>query len=286
MRKSAFVLTATDHGTMIVNRNDWRKEGPDRAVGVGIELLEQACYQPSEIDMVKGLLTLRHRYNGPGVIAIDGGANIGVHTVEWAKALDGIGQVIAIEPQERVFYALAGNIVLNNCHNAVAIHAALGDTEGVIEVPVPDYTMPGNFGGLELERPTHVQESGIGQDIQVSAPVRLMTLDSIDLPRVDLIKLDLEGMEVRALRGGDGMINEYRPVLIVEHGKSGIEEVVGHLEPRGYELFRFGGNFVACHRLDKCLDHVRTLHRELLKQQAGLAFDVEWVAFSRSVEAA
>ena len=48
--------------------------------------------------------------HGDGVVAVDGGANIGVHTIEWATAMTGWGSVIAIEPQERIYYALAGTL--------------------------------------------------------------------------------------------------------------------------------------------------------------------------------
>jgi FkbM family methyltransferase len=52
-------------------------------------------------------------------VAIDCGANIGTHTIEWAKKMTGWGAVIGIEAQERIFYALAGNIAINNCFNAL-----------------------------------------------------------------------------------------------------------------------------------------------------------------------
>jgi hypothetical protein len=52
----------------------------------------------------------------------------------------GWGMVLAVEAQERVFYALAGNIALQNCFNARALWAALGDAPGELSIPEPDYT--------------------------------------------------------------------------------------------------------------------------------------------------
>ena len=80
--------------------------------------------------------TLRRRFHGDGVVAIDCGANIGVHTVEWAIAMTGWGSVVAIEAQERIYYALAGNIAINNCFNAIA-HARGGIVRdsGVMGIP-------------------------------------------------------------------------------------------------------------------------------------------------------
>jgi len=77
---------------------------------VGIQILEHGAFDPAEVDLTRTLLALRRKYSEDGVIALDCGANIGVHTIEWAKQMDGWGSVIAIEPQERVFYALAGKL--------------------------------------------------------------------------------------------------------------------------------------------------------------------------------
>lgn len=98
------------------------------------------------------VLDLRRQCYGDGVVAIDCGANCGVHTVEWAKHMTGWGVVVAIEAQERLYYALAGNIAVNNCFNARAIHAAASNTCGTMKMPVPNYLNPGSFGSLELKK--------------------------------------------------------------------------------------------------------------------------------------
>jgi FkbM family methyltransferase len=260
--KLPFVLAASDQGAMIVSRFDYRKETHDTAVGVGIEILEQGAYQPEEIDMALGLLILRRQYFGPGVLAIDGGANIGVHAVSWARAMHGWGQVIAIEPQERIFYALAGNICLSNLFNACAIQSAISDIDGAMDMPVPDYEVPGNYGGLTLSG-----KNDIGQKMDNVATVRTLKIDSLDLQRVDLIKLDIEGMETKALEGARETIEAERPILMIEHIKSDFDLLLRFAESYCYEAFRFGGNLVCAHRLDKTLDHIRHLHKTLLRGQ-------------------
>jgi FkbM family methyltransferase len=67
-------------------------------------------------------------------VAIDCGANIGVHTTQWARLMTGWGRVVAFEPQERIYYALAGNIAINNCFNVRAIHAAVPSTPGTMRL--------------------------------------------------------------------------------------------------------------------------------------------------------
>ncbi len=48
-RKLAFVLASSNHGTMIVNRFDYRMVGPDRGFGVGFQILEKAAFDVQEV---------------------------------------------------------------------------------------------------------------------------------------------------------------------------------------------------------------------------------------------
>ena len=88
-RKLAFVLASSDHGTMIVNRLDYRMVDTERGYGVGFQILQTAAFDVAEVRLMVDLLALRRKHFGDGVVAIDCGANIGVHTIEWAKAMTG-----------------------------------------------------------------------------------------------------------------------------------------------------------------------------------------------------
>ena len=87
-RKIGFVLTATEHGTMILNRFDGHRTD-NGAYGVGLQLLTNAVYEPFEIGHAVRLLAARRLHFGDGVVAIDCGANIGTHTLEWARSMTG-----------------------------------------------------------------------------------------------------------------------------------------------------------------------------------------------------
>jgi FkbM family methyltransferase len=106
------------------------------------------------------LLELRPNHNGDGVVAIDCGANIGVHTVEWAIAMTGWGSVVSIEAQERIYYALVGNIAINNCFNAIAMHGAVSVEAGNMKIPMPNYTAASSFGSLNCNRARPMNLSG------------------------------------------------------------------------------------------------------------------------------
>src|SRR5262249_42763687 len=103
-RKIAFILASTEHGAMIVNRFDEVRRPDNSGFGVGYQILENAAYDPGDVTLLLTLLDLRRRCYGDGIVAIDCGANIGVHTVEWARHMTGWGVVIAIEAQERIYY--------------------------------------------------------------------------------------------------------------------------------------------------------------------------------------
>jgi FkbM family methyltransferase len=251
-RKLAFVLAATEQGALIVNRLDYHVVAPDRTDGVGHQLLERAMFDPDEIALALALLRLRRATAGDGVVAVDVGANLGVHALAWGRHMTGWGRVIAIEAQERVFYALAGNIALANCFNVRAIHAAATAISGGLRIPAPDPLSPASFGSLEL-RPRPDSE-GIGQTVDYSdaalVEVPGLPLDLLGLERLDLLKIDVEGMEQEVLEGAAATIAATRPLILAEHFKTGRAPLAEALERLGYRVHEQGLNLLAVHRAD------------------------------------
>jgi FkbM family methyltransferase len=266
-QKLAFVMASSSHGTMIVNRFDYRMVNANQGYGVGYQILNTAAFDPSEVRIALELLSLRRKHYGDGVLAIDCGANIGVHTIEWAAAMTGWGSVIAIEAQERIYYALAGNIAINNCFNAIALHAAVSSEAGAIQVPSPDYFTASSFGSLELRQ--RAGNEFIGQPIDYTdntTTVQTIALDQLNLPRVDFIKLDIEGMELEALEGARKTIERTRPILLIEKIKTDAQQLERRLIDSGYTILPAGINVLAIHSSDKTLGSLNlTAKREPAK---------------------
>lgn len=252
LRPIAFVLASTNHGSLLVNRYDYRLTQNGGGYGVGYQLLNTSSFDQNEVDFVIQLLNGRRLNFGDGVVAIDCGANVGVHTVEWAKTMHGWGEVIAFEAQERIYYALAGNIAMNNCFNAKAVLAAIGEREGEIVVPMPNYFLPSSFGSLEIKKRDSTEF--IGQEIDYTeencARIMMTTIDNLNLKRLDFIKIDIEGMELDALVGAEKSIDKFRPQLIIEKIKSNEIEIRKFVKKFDYQVFPFGINLIAIHEDD------------------------------------
>jgi FkbM family methyltransferase len=248
------MLVSNEHGALITPRLDMNPSD------LSNQLHDRGVYEPFEISCALLLLQLRRRHYGDGVLAIDCGANIGIHSIEWSKLMTDWGYVVSLEAQERLYYAVAGNVALNNCFNVKAINAAVGNTDGIIKIPKVDYSKPGRYGSVELKQRPGKTEF-IGQPVSYNendlVAVRAIRLDSLGLSRVDLIKIDVEGMELETLEGARELLTRHKPLLIIEIIKSDRNQLASHLAALGYNLYQFGRlDILAVHKADKCLPEI------------------------------
>jgi FkbM family methyltransferase len=203
------------HGWMLVNPQDFY---------IGRALLEYGEYGEIEAEF------LRQCQIKPGRI-VEVGANIGSHTVGLAKAAAARGETMEVfEPQPLIFQNLCANLALNGLRNVRAWPFACGDEAGTVSFAEPDYDALGNFGGVAMSR----AKAGPGR---VSVPcVRLD--DVLGEEAVALIKVDVEGFELAALRGAGRILEHSRPFLYVENDRpAGSKELIEWLWSRGYRLF-------------------------------------------------
>ncbi len=143
-----------------------------------------------------------------GDVVVDMGANVGAHTVFFAKRVGEGGRTLAFEPQRFIFQMLCGAVALNGLANVYTYHAACGREAGRALMPPCDYSTMNNFSGLSAEGWPE------GESVAV------MPLDELDLPRCRLIKIDVEGMEQDAIAGAADTIRRLRPLLYVENDRA------------------------------------------------------------------
>lgn len=255
---AAFSLCMTDHGMMIIPTWDYYVN-PDgtNSIGVGHILRTQGAYDLDMVAIVTSVLAQRHARDDVGQgVAIDGGANVGVYTIEMARAMKGWGRVIAFEPQRAIYHALAGNCAINNCLNVDLIHAAVGDRNGLTRIPEIDYTKPGCYGGLQLEGKFHSIEKTGREDM---VPIHM--IDSMALGRLDLLKLDIEGMEMKALRGAAQTIKRCKPFIMAEWivGEGGHKPIDEFLHELGYVVYNGGIMRIGLHKDDSMNEAISVL---------------------------
>jgi FkbM family methyltransferase len=162
----------------------------------------------------------------PGMTVLDVGANIGVHTLDFASAVGPSGAVIAFEPQGFLHQILRTNVLLNELVNVQALHGGLGRERGQAWIPAIDYNAAGNFGGIPLQK-----EIG-GERVTIAA------LDSFGLARCDFLKVDVEGMEEDVIAGAAKTIGKFKPILYLENDRRDKSEaLIRRVTELGYESY-------------------------------------------------
>ncbi len=162
----------------------------------------------------------------PKMVVVEVGANLGAHTLFLAERVGPLGQVWAFEPQRILFQTLCANLALNSVTNTHCFQQAVGAAPGMIYVPMIDYTQSNNFGGLELGAFTQGE------------PTPVVTLDSLQLLRCHMIKIDVEGMEQQVLEGARQTISRHKPVVYLENDRPDKSDaLIRMLDAQGYNLF-------------------------------------------------
>lgn len=172
-------------------------------------------------------------------IIVDGGANIGFVTIPVAQKIKNKnGKVYAFEPQKMIFNALAGSIALNDLENVILQNIGLSDKESYALLPIVNYNKPADFGMVSLLDEKDITPNENDTEIK-EREVKIIALDSLKLPRLDFLKLDVEGFEIQALEGSIDTIKKYRPWLWIECWIVGEESIKKTLtEVSNYEFIR------------------------------------------------
>lgn len=188
-----FQLVSGREGTFLVNPQDRF---------VGQSLLRYGEFSYSETLLFEQLCE-------PGDTVIEVGANIGAHTVGLAKRVGPNGRVVALEPQRIIFQNLCANIALNGLLNVDCRQIAAADRSRKLFAPRSNYMMPGNFGGVALST-----------DENAGDPVDAEPIDQFyHYDRLNLVKIDAEGMEGSVLAGAVETIARFQPILYVENDR-------------------------------------------------------------------
>lgn len=180
----------------------------------------------------------------PGMIFFDVGANAGLFTISAAKKIGEKG-VFAFEPCSSTCDLLKQNLLLNRLADVNVEQVALGDSvgEGVLQI-----NARGKDGLNTLGKPIHSESQVVGRE-----DVRITTLDVFmkehNVPRVDVMKVDIEGAELMMFRGARNLLERRDAPLILYEGFGFLSrgfgyhpvEIIWLLESCGYSLLLLNG---------------------------------------------
>jgi len=149
----------------------------------------------------------------PGDVFVDVGANVGYFTVLGGHLVGPTGRVVAVEAHPRLAGLVQRNAVMNGMYGWVTTHqAAAWSTPTSLSFHVRLHSSSGSSAGsIGADRLAHFH------DREEVVEVTAIALDDVlaYLPRVDVIKIDVEGAELQALRGLERTIKA-NPALVLE----------------------------------------------------------------------
>jgi FkbM family methyltransferase len=176
-----------------------------------------------------------------GMTFVDVGANEGIYTLFAAKRVGPRGEVWAFEPSCRELERLQANINLNGLSVRV-LPSALAEFSGEAEFTIAEDEHAGQntLGAFAYEAVRALRKEKVEVVRLDDVVARLQPM------RIDVIKLDIEGAEHKAIQGGLQTLGRFQPILLFEaseaslkHQGSGRRDVRMLLETNGYDLYRF-----------------------------------------------
>jgi FkbM family methyltransferase len=183
---------------------------------------------------------------------IDAGANLGSYSIPLARQFPQI-EIIAFEPQRTIYRQLVENIELNDATNVLPVHLGLSDREADVATTVPHYETESNIGAFSLDEEVRQNQYEV-KTAGGEETIRLVPLDTFEFANVRLIKIDVEGMELKVLAGATETLraSHYPPILFEAWAAaSWFEErrqkLYRYLEDMGYKVMQFGNNNIAQH---------------------------------------
>ena len=202
----------------------------DPVSNFGTAAMSEAGYEPHMADTIRQLLE-------PGDTFLDAGANEGYFSILASQCVGTTGRVISIEPQTRLQGVLYRNIRENSAYNVHVFQRAISDTVGIAELSLTPDMNPGSSG---LYRTTSYR---VATELVPQITLKAF-LDTLSVPSVKLMKMDIESFEYEAILGSKELFQrdlirnialELHPEVLAKQGKSE-QDILRFLEECGYQV--------------------------------------------------
>jgi FkbM family methyltransferase len=226
--------THTDNFIINTFPNDW----------VGVSINESKSWEPH-------ITTLLNRNFNSDSVFVDAGSNYGWHSIKSSLFCK---MVYSFEPQKYIHDLQKLSITENNISNIKLFNCGLGDVNEYKEMrPIKYDSASINMGDLSV---------GAGGE-----KIEIKTIDSLEISKVDFIKIDVQGYEKYVLIGSKNTIKNSKPIIIIEMENHQLKrfgydvtELFEILRSFGYYIYfldyRYPSDHVCVHKdnLDKFID--------------------------------
>lgn len=184
---------------------------------------------------IAALLT---KHGKKGSTAVDMGAYLGTHTMALVDVVGTKGKVVTFEPQPWAFDCINQTLKKNNIKNVKVVNAGVSDKKGKIRF-CSDAS--GSSSVCQERRP-----SAKWKEVY---DIPIITLDSLKLKNVSVMKIDVEGHELNALKGSKKTIKDSKPVILLEvwsKRKTRLNNVKKFLKEVNYSMKHISGDDYIC----------------------------------------
>jgi FkbM family methyltransferase len=171
----------------------------------------------------------------PGAFCADIGAHLGYFTLELSRLAGPAGKVIAVEPMPKFNETLARLIKRKAAHNVSLHQVALGGEGEWVEMGIP------KIGNTKKFAYARIMQSANSLEFVESVKVPNETGDRLfgNLPRLDFIKCDVEGLELQVFSSMTEVLRIHRPMLLCELADKGERvRLFEMIQSLGYNSYR------------------------------------------------
>jgi FkbM family methyltransferase len=194
----------------------------------------QRLYPTGKLGRIYQDIYFLHQIVGKGDVCVDIGAHLGYYTLEMSRQTGRSGKVIAIEPMPMFNEVLGKLLQKKKAANVELLQVALGGDGEYVEMGIPKMGNRKQFAYARVMSRDGQYEYLEQVSVKNEQGDRLFS----QLPRLDFIKCDVEGLEVKVFSSMLETLSRHRPVLLVELMSKG--ERIKFFElvrPLGYEPY-------------------------------------------------
>ncbi len=201
-RRRLGALERTEH--ILIDLDGYKMYVSDSDTAVGVHISWNKSYEPHVTKAIKAVLE-------PGMYFVDIGANIGYFSMLAAFMVGSAGKVFAFEPYQYNVKLLHHSATVNGFSNVEIFPFAVANINGLLL-----YSNEASNGKIEA-----ITDLDMSLSSNLTYSVKLD--DFLQVDRLDVIKIDVEGAEYMALTGAKNLLRKHRPIVFSEFSPSALK---------------------------------------------------------------